>query len=662
MNTSRCLFLLALSLLIGPGALAQDFNLLPEWARSHARAASVEPPPAEADAWILLDRTEIAYAGDGEVRTRRLKVVHILTERGLGYGSFFLEGLGGGASKVKRLKGWNLRADGTLEKLDQDTVVTVHDVGAASVSTDLRTVATLPRVAKGSLVAFESLQSFKHPMGPNDVVSLLREVPIRRWELELALEAGWFSSIEGVRVMLDTRHFTPWIAKAEVLPTRSVMVSNLPALPRGEGAQPPGFNNLPAVYVRFLDPALKGSPSLESWDAHARWVHREYVSRAQATRAVALDGMGALEGLKALHAWMGREFTYKAVYLTPERGWIPESALEVWRRKYGDCKDLSVCMLAEGARLGLGIHPVLARINDGEMEAEMPPSLTFNHVIAGFRLEQSLGLPAEVGTPQGRFLLVDPTDPSTPLGQLGSGHRGRRVLICTDQGAVWATVPDAAILQPRIHIGMQAVAELSGRLTATLRLEETGDKLGLRSAALGGGKLQEFIAKTLVDLPPTGSLQVASHSDPRDYSRPFEVVVKAVHPDGFHRIGQEGVLTPWGLPGVPGVIQKPGKPRVHPVVIRSWDGWAFDGEVAFPVPIEPVLAAKKGETPFRTYAWSAFAEPRTQGGVLKLSYRQVRKDAAWAPPEQEKGVAEWKKDRAVLREIHEDGLSVRLLP
>jgi len=662
MNPCRRLLTLALSCLVGPGALAQDLNLLPEWARFHARAASMETPPADADAWILLDRTEIAYAGDGEVRTRRLKVVHILTERGLDHGTFLLGGLGGGASKVKRLKGWNLRADGTLEKLDQDTVVTVHDAGASSVSTDLVTAAVLPRVAKGSLVVFESLQAFKHPMGPNDGVSLLQDVPIRRWELELALEAGWFSSVKGVEVKLDTRHFSPWISKADLVPSQSVKVSNLPALPKGEGSRPHRFNNLPAVYVRFLDPALKGGPSLESWDVHAKWIHREYVSRAQATRAVSLAGKGAVDGLKAIHAWMGREFTYKAVYLTPDRGWIPESAAEVGRKKYGDCKDLTVCMLAEGGGLGLGVHPVLARIHDGEMEADMPPSLTFNHVIAGFKLERSLGLPAEVETPQGRFLLVDPTDPFTPLGQLGSGHRGRRVMICTEKGAIWALVPDAAILQPRVHVEMQAVAEPSGRLTATLRIVETGDKLGIRAAALGSGKLQEFIASKLVDLPPTGSLQVASHSDPRDFSRPFEVVVKAVHPDGFHRIGQEGVLASWGLPGIPEVIQKVGKPRIHPVVIKSGDEWEFEGEVAFPGPIQPVLAEKKGETPFRTYAWSASAETRPQGGILKLKYRQVRRDAVWDHPEQEKGVAEWKKDRAVLREIHEDGLSVKLLP
>jgi hypothetical protein len=653
---------LILGLLVMGQLRGQDFEKLPEWARAHARAAALEVPPPEADAWVLLDRTEIAYAGDGDVKTRKLRLVRILTERGLGEGTFMLGGLGGDASEVKRLKGWNLRSDGILEKLDQETVVTLNVSEEGTVSTRLVTAAELPRVAKGSLVAFESIQSFHHPMGPVDAAMLLEELPIRRWEMELALAAGWFSTVHGVEVKMDLRHFLPWIPAAEVVPGRSVKVSNLAALPKGEGALPHSFNNLPTVYVRFLDPGLTRSPSFASWDAQARWIHAQYASRAQATHAVDLTGKGPLAGLQAIHDWMGREFTYKQVYLTPNRGWLPETAAEVGRRKYGDCKDLTVCLLAEAASLGLGIYPVLARIQEGEMEADMPPSLSFNHVFAGLRLARTLGLAAEVETPGGRFLLVDPTDPATPIGKLGSAHRGRRVMICTAQGAHWAMVPDAAILQPHIRIEMKGAAEVTGKLTATLRFVETGDKLGLRSAALGKGRLPEFIARHILDIPATGSIQWVSQTDPRDYARPFEVVVKAMHPDGFHRIGDEGVLPPWGLPGSPALIQKAGKPRVNPVESRGADGWDYQGEISFSQNIRPVLPAKAGETPFRSYAWTASCDDLPKGGVLKLSYHQVRKDATWLPPDQEKGVTEWKKDRAILRQILADGLSVKVIP
>lgn len=652
------LLLLSAALTLG----AEEFKLLPEWARPHATAAAMEKPPEDADAWVLLDRTELAYAGAGEVRTRRYRLVKVLTERGISEGAFSLGGLGGGASKVKKLLGWNLREDGSLERINKDEVVTLEVSPVAGVSSHTVTTAVLPRVAKGSLVAFESVQTFRHPMGPVDVAGLLESVPIRRWELELAVRAEWFNAVEGVVVKMDLRHFQPWLSAPEVVPGQSVKVSRLPALPNGESQHPHPSNQLPLVLVRFLDPALSDAPPYTSWDGFARWVQGQYAPRARSTGALDLAGKDPLEGLRTIHTWLRRDFTYKQVYLTPERGWLPDLAEEVGRRRFGDCKDLAVALLAEVSALKLVGVPVLARIFEGEVEEDLPPSLTFNHVIAGIKLEQTLGLAAEVETPGGRYLLVDPTDSNTPLGQLGDAHRGGRVLICTEKGGLWAKVPDPAILIPRIRVEVQAEADPSGRLSGTIRYIETGDKLDLRSAARRSGKLEEYIARNLLSLPPTGTLTLVSQTDPRDIHKPFEVVVKAVHPNGFHRIGQEGVLASWGLPGLPSLIQKAGKPRVQAVVNRTRDQWEYHGEFHFSRKVQPVLPEKQGETAFRTYAWTAAVQPEGEGSVPTMDYRQARRDAAWFPPQQEQGVAEVKKDRGVLRAIHEDGLSVKVLP
>lgn len=641
---------------------AEDFKLLPEWARPHATAAAAEKAPEDADAWVLLDRTEIAYAGGGEVRTRRYRLVKVLTERGINEGTFALGGLGGGASKVKKLLGWNLREDGSLERINKDEVATQEESLEGGVSSRLVTAATLPRVAKGSLLAFESLQTFRHPMGPVDGAGLLENVPVRRWELELAVRAEWFTTVEGVTVKMDLRHFQPWLPTPEVVPNQSVKVSRLPALPKGESLHPHASNQFPLVLVRFLDPALKETPPYENWDGFARWTQGQYAPRAQPTGAVDLSGKDPLEGLRAIHAWLRRDFIYKQVYLTPARGWIPDVAAEVGRRRNGDCKDLTVALLAEASALKLVGAPVLARIFEGDVEEDLPPFLCFNHVIAGIKLEKSLGLAAEVETPGGRFLLIDATDSQTPLGQLADAHLGGRVLICTEKGGYWAMVPDAAILLPRVRIEVKGEAEPSGRLSATIHFIETGDKLGLRSAARGSGKLEDYIARRQLSIPPTGTLTLVSQTDPKDIHKPFEVVVKAVDPNGFHRIGQEGVLASWGMPGLPSLIQKAGKPRVQAVVSRNRDQWEYHGEFHFSGRAQAVLPEKRGETAFRTYTWTAAVQPEGEGSLLTLDYRQTRRDAAWFPPLQEQGVAEVKKDRGVLRAIHEDGLSVKLLP
>ena len=517
-----------LALACFPPLWSQPLNKLPDWAMPHVQAVAAEAAPDGADAWVLLDRTQVAYAGDGEIRTRRFRLVKVLSERGLGQGAFILGGLGDQASRVRELRGWNLRPDGDLEKLSKDATATWESGVGGGYSTDQQILAVLPRVTKGSLVAFESLQSFRHPLGPLDATEVLEVVPIRQWELEVVLDAAWFRSVEGVAVNLDLKHFAPWIPAPVVQPGRSVKASNLPALPRGESMHPHAFDQLPFVLVRFLDPRLKETPSLATWDSLAIWLNRQYQERCPRSEASGAVGKGPLEGLKAIHAWMGRDFLYKQVYLTPSRGWLPETAVEVVRKKYGDCKDLAGCFLAEAAGLGVQGSPVLARIGGGEIQPDLPPSLTHDHVVAALRLPQSLGLAAEVETPKGRYLLVDLTDPDTPLGQLGEAHRGRWLMICDPSGALWVRAPEAAILQPRIRVEVTGEVNLGGKLTATVRFVETGDKLDLRSAARGSGKLVDFIAREILDVPPTGSITLVSQSDPRDIHRPFEAVVKVV--------------------------------------------------------------------------------------------------------------------------------------
>ncbi len=651
-----------LALACFPPLWSQPLNKLPDWAMPHVQAVAAEAAPDGADAWVLLDRTQVAYAGDGEIRTRRFRLVKVLSERGLGQGAFILGGLGDQASRVRELRGWNLRPDGDLEKLSKDATATWESGVGGGYSTDQQILAVLPRVTKGSLVAFESLQSFRHPLGPLDATEVLEVVPIRQWELEVVLDAAWFRSVEGVAVNLDLKHFAPWIPAPVVQPGRSVKASNLPALPRGESMHPHAFDQLPFVLVRFLDPRLKETPSLATWDSLAIWLNRQYQERCPRSEASGAVGKGPLEGLKAIHAWMGRDFLYKQVYLTPSRGWLPETAVEVVRKKYGDCKDLAGCFLAEAAGLGVQGSPVLARIGGGEIQPDLPPSLTHDHVVAALRLPQSLGLAAEVETPKGRYLLVDLTDPDTPLGQLGEAHRGRWLMICDPSGALWVRAPEAAILQPRIRVEVTGEVNLGGKLTATVRFVETGDKLDLRSAARGSGKLVDFIAREILDVPPTGSITLVSQSDPRDIHRPFEAVVKVVHPDGFHRVGQEGTFVPWGLPAAPSLIQPAGKPRVQGVKSRRGDVWEFHAEYRVPGKAQPALERKEGETPFRTYAWHAEVRPQDQGTLAVMDFRQQRKDVAWLPPDQEKGVAEARKDRSVLRSIREDGLSLKLVP
>lgn len=306
---------------------------------------------------------------------------------------------------------------------------------------------------------------------------------------------------------------------------------------------------------------------------------------------------------------------------------------------------------------------MLSRIVDGRAASTDPVSISsFNHVIAAVKLEQSLGLASEVETLHGRFLLVDLTDRLGTLGALPSEHRNREVLICLDSGGLWITIPPSAVKAPGSRTSIKGDVAASGRLEATMTFHEEANFLGLRQACLDRGpqKMGEFLLETVLDIPPTGNLEVIRVGDPLEVERPFEVVVKLVHQGGFRLREGEGILAALGLPSVPNLIQKSGKPRQYPVESRGIGLWEYEATIHIPWAVTPVMPVLSFQTPFRKVDWIAKVTTEGSRTALHLSFRQQRQDAYFDFAEREKGLVEWKKDRGLYRSLLSDGLVFRL--
>ncbi len=651
----------ALLALLGTLANAQDLGKLPEWAQGPAREGLAAAAPDNADAWVLLDRTEFAYTGDGEIRQVHRRLVRVLTERGLGEGVYFLSGLGGRANKVKRIKGWNCRPDGEVVRLDQDDIVAVDADSAHTVTTGVRTGAGLDRVVKGSLVAFESQKTFRYVAGPGGSAWPLERNPVRLWEFVLGKAEGLFTNLKQVQMDLQSRNLKPWLGLDELHGVHSVALRDLPALPRDESAIPDPRDVLPRIVVRFQDPSLQDAAPMTSWDALATWYEARYRERSSALKPAAGVPADPLEGLRQAHAWVARQVTYRQVYLTPDRGWIPETAAEVQRKLYGDCKDLTSILVGFSRGLGLEAYPVLSRIVEGRVAEDEPvESGAFNHVIAAVQLTRSLDLPAEVQTPKGRFLLIDMTARFTPFGHLPDGHRNRRVMICLPGGAVWTRVPEQAVQRPGVAYALEGRVDASYRLKGLLKVEELGDYLGYRSATAEGGAkgLRDAVARRL-DLPLDVVWDVQAKGDPLDLSQPFRFAIDLDHPKAIWMEGSDWVLTRIGLPGIPELIQKAGQPRRYPVEKGGFSHWRYENRLALPVPtLAPVVPVHEEEDVFRRWSWQSAVKE----GTWTARFEQVRKDAWYGFEKREEGVKEARRDRSRFKLFLEEGLALKPKP
>ena len=637
--------------LLATALAGQDLAKLPEWAWGPAAAARQEPAPAGADAWVLLERTEVAYTGAGELRTTLRRLVRVLGERGLGEGLLVIHSLGGKAEKVKRIRGWNLRPDGELVKLNRDDIGAADADARGGVSTDYLTGALLARVAVGSLVAFEADLVSRMPMGPVGRFGLAEAAPVRRWELAIKNGAD-------VTARIEPRHWAAWGLQPEPLPGGGLAASGIAALPQNEQAQPNALNVQPLAELSFLDPGLAAAPSCASWDSLATWIHDRYRPAMAPTRAIPRTTGAPVEALRGVVQWMSRELTCKSVYLRPDRGWIPESGAEVMRKRYGDCKDHTACFLGEAAGLGFEPFPALCRILDGEVEPDQPPfPYAFNHVIAALRLKESLGLAAEVATPQGRFLLVDTTDRYCPLGLLPWAHQGRRVMICTPAGAVWAQVPAAATPVPALAIELQGQVAADGAVTARIRLRETGNAQELRFLLMEGGTraLRDWILGQGFHLSATGTLAELDAGDPLALDRPFEASFTLALPPGSALHGQTLDLESWGFPAIPGAVQKPGIPRRLPVAKEAGPGLRLRATWTFPWAVHPALPDAKADGPFRKLRWQA----RAEGTQVRLELDEDQPAARFDGDRRAAGVAAWQEDREFMKRLHLMGTSFR---
>jgi len=636
---------------------SQDISKLPEWARAHVAAAAQEPTPADADAWVLLDRMEIAYLGRGEIGVQRFRLVRVITEKALDESVYVLDGLGGKASRVKNLRGWNLRPDGEIERISRGDA----SVEANGYST--LTGVSLSRVSRGSLVAWQSMQVFQSPVGPVSEVYPLGRHPVRRWEMELGKREGWFADLKQVKVQLELRGFTPWISSPDVVANQSVRLSNLPALPLEEGASLHPRNFLPRVVTRFLDPDLKTAPCLEQgWNGLASW----YASRYQGgiSSFSAPIGGAPRERLQSIHRFMREHLTYKQFYLSAERGWIPEDPAEVGRKRYGDCKDLTMYFIASARAEGLHAFPALCRIVDGTLDEDEPVSpYAFNHVIAAVKLDASLGLASEVETQQGRFLLVDLTERYQLLGKIGEAHMGQRIMICTEGGAIWVQVPDQAIGHPEIQVRLKGDVNYFGRLKCTLTVQETGNALGLRNECQESGPkaIKDYLLRSLLNLPLDAVVEVVSQGNPMDVSRPFETIFSVDMPNAFKIQGREGTIPGFLFPAVPRQIQQMGKPRRFPVGSSRGPLMRYEAELKMGVIVQPVLANLQFNTPLRQLVWSVRAEPMEGGRSLVCwTLTNQQKAARFMIPGQDSGVQAWKQDRIAMQKLFADGLAFKV--
>ncbi len=323
--------------------------------------------------------------------------------------------------------------DSTYERLELEyartimpdgTVVTVGDKNIRDVSVYLNfplysnarvRIISMPEVVSGACIEYKAkvIRSKLPNKSFDSTYWLQADEPILLERSRISIPEGKSLKHKVVNGVYNTFGFdlTPSVALEGGKKIYSVEFKDVPAI------MPEPF----MPYLSRVDPYIIFS-TFENWqDIYSWWknLYLEKISEDADIRKKALDIVKDKktkeEKARAIYNFCVEDIRYVAVEYG-DAGYEPHAAGEIFKNKYGDCKDKVILFISMLKCAGIDAFPVLVSTFDSLDVEEDVPSLNFNHCIAALELDNKL-------------VFLDITAATTSFGDLPAGDQDRLVLV-----------------------------------------------------------------------------------------------------------------------------------------------------------------------------------------------------------------------------------------
>jgi hypothetical protein len=427
-----------LAILLGCcGMAGASSNAVPDWVKA-AMAQALPKFPGTPKAAVLLDDTTYTVGSDGRAVEHVRRVVKILRPQGRKYGYpvvWFDKD-----SKVLSMHVWSVDPAGHEYALKDNEISEIGNPGeGGELYNDERAkMAEPPGRDPGGVVAYE-YERRERPYLAETNWEFQDELPRLSQSFTLVLPLGYTYTTTWARhakvdgADLENSHYR-WEMK------------DVPAIDLDQVPLAPHTSGLAArMTVHYAGPGL-GMPQDGTWQGIGEWYDSLSHDRMVATPEIMAKTQELIAGKTDFYdqAEAIGEFVQKKIrYFVVEIGIggnQPHPAGEIFRGRYGDCKDKATLLATMLASAGL--HGALVMV-DTERGVVDPadPSIVGNHMIAAIEIPkgyESTKLHSVVTANTGkRYLIFDPTWDLTPFGQLEDNLQGSYgVLMAGDQSQV----------------------------------------------------------------------------------------------------------------------------------------------------------------------------------------------------------------------------------
>jgi hypothetical protein len=627
----RLLIYICLAAYLQTGASAKS-DEAPAWLR---QAASITVPAYGKDvhAVTLHHEGRKTVEEDGRITTVTYYAVRILTREGRRHAEA-VEGYNNGSGKVKEMRAWLIRPSGEVRAYGKKEII-----DAALVDNDVY------NEVRAKIISAEDVADAGCVFG-YEVITEEREVhsqflwpfqsfnPVVMSRLTLALPQGWRA--DAITFNRD---------KIEPAVSGNIYTWELRGLPAIEIEPASPVSKLsPGVAVNIFPPKGKSTMlrSFANWKDVSRYnseLHDPQVgfneSMAAKARELTANAKTEYERIQAIGRY-AQSVNYISIQINLGRGggYRPHSAVDVFNKNYGDCKDKANLMRALMKSLGVESYPVLIFSGDpNRVVPEWPSPQQFNHCIIAVKVSDELQAPTIVKHSNlGRLLIFDPTDDDTPVGDLPNHEQGSYALIVAGDAGELMKMPATPPEANRLERAVEAELGPDGTLIAKVSERSIGQAAVEERRIFKRADRQQYVKQLEGWITQTAPSANVLKSEPNDDARggKFALDVEFKSPNYAQLMrGRLMVFKPAIVSRRSSVFLVEAK-RKHPVVL---DSEAYDETVKIKLPegfdVDEMPDAVEVSQPFGNYA----AKCEVKDGYL-IFRRSLALKAGTIPVEQ----------------------------
>ena len=454
---------------------------VPDWVRS-AAAQTIPPYPADTNAVVLLDDTTYTVDPDGRAVEHCRRVVKILRPQGRDEGIIHVNF--DKDTKILSMNVWGIGPDGHEYAMkDKDFVDAGFPgmEGAFEFADEKFRVARAPGNDPGGVIAYEYEQR-ERPYLTEKTWFFQEDIPSLSQSFTLQLPPGYTYGT------VWAHHSPTEAANLEGRGWRWEM-KDIPGIDLERVPLSPGLGSLAArMTVHYAGPGLPNATD-GTWKSVGEWYSSLFRDRLAATPEVTAKAQELTAGktdfidkTNAIAEYVQKQVRYVAIEVGIG-GWQPHAAGDVFRNRYGDCKDKATLLSAMLSAVGVHAAPVIVDSERGVVNPDAP-SIVSDHAIAAIEVPRKYSSPklhSVVTTQSGRqYLIFDPTSEKTVFGQLEHQLQGSYGILIEGADSQLIQLP---VLDPTLNTIHRTAAfrlDADGVLKGTVTEKRFGDVSEIR--------------------------------------------------------------------------------------------------------------------------------------------------------------------------------------